>query len=80
MRGGKRPGSGQPLKWGEPTATVSFRVPPWLAEKMTAFYDRELNGFIARKAIESKSRPPVYGSADPIAAEVADALDRESFE
>lgn len=47
--GGHRPGSGQKPKYGEPTATVSFRVPQSKVEDIKVLVKNYLEKFKVKK-------------------------------
>lgn len=44
-RGGKREGSGQKLKYGEPTTTISFRVPVSKSDNIQSVVNDLLNSY-----------------------------------
>ena len=43
VRGGKRKGAGRKSKYGEPTETISFRVPKSLKEYLINLVNEKLN-------------------------------------
>jgi hypothetical protein len=53
--GGKRPGAGRTQKYGEPTKTVSFRVPISLIPEITAYVEKRLS-IAAKEAIKGATK------------------------